>query len=307
MRASVESCTRLLGLTLALVSAIACSSAISAIDIESARTAAQVMTALVNDPEVGTRPIEVRVTRGVVRLSGRVRTPAEMARAIALARSVPGVTRVDSSLRVGVDLPPDAERPPPERPPAARDAAVEFSELESPPSRLAIGASFGWSRPTADPLEPAWSIGPLLRLGSGAGLGPALGFDWHRAVLVAGDRSLPASRLHVRPIMAGLSYSVVAGRVSVVPSLVAGYAFNRVSVPDAGAAGRLTVDAGNSLAWRPGISMWIDTGRRTAVNLSIGRLMTRLNVTYVDAGLIDKQSLDGDSTMVTVGLAYRLF
>lgn len=274
--------------------------------MESARTAAQVMTALVNDPEVGARPIEVRVTRGVVRLSGRVRTPAEMARAIALARAVPGVTRVDSSLRVGADLPSNTEKPPPERPPAVRDPAVEFSELESPPSRLAIGASFGWSRP-AGALEPAWSIGPLLRLGSGAGLGPTLGFDWYRSILSADDRSLPASRLHVRPIMAGLSYGVVAGRVSVVPSLVAGYSFNRVFVPDAGAAGRLAVDAGNSLAWRPGISLWIDTGRRTAVNLSIGRLMTRLNVTYVDDGMIDKQSLDGDSTMVTVGLTYRLF
>jgi hypothetical protein len=307
MRASGESCTRLLGLTLALVSAIACSSAISTVDIESARTAAQVMTALVNDPEVGARPIEVRVTRGVVRLSGRVRTPAEMERAIALAGAVPGVTRVDSSLRVGADSPSNTEKPPSARPVASRDPAVEFSELESPPSRLAIGASLGGSRPTADALAPAWSIGPLLRLGSGVGLGPALGFDWYRAVLTAGDRSLPASRLQVRPIMAGLSYGVVAGRVSVVPSLVAGYAFNRVSVPDAGAAGRLAVDAGNSLAWRPGLSMWIDTGRRTAVNISIGRLMTRLNVTYLDNGLIGKQSLDGDSTIVTVGLAYRLY
>ena len=58
-------------------------------DVASAQTAAQVITALVNDPEIGTRPIEVEVTRGAVRLSGRVRTEEERDRAIEIARRVP--------------------------------------------------------------------------------------------------------------------------------------------------------------------------------------------------------------------------
>ena len=57
---------RLLGL-IVLIPIAACSSAVSFIDVEAARTTARVMTALVNHPEIGTRPIDARVSRGGVR------------------------------------------------------------------------------------------------------------------------------------------------------------------------------------------------------------------------------------------------
>lgn len=264
-----------------------------------------VMTALVNDPEIGARPISVRVNRGVVQLSGLVRSEAEVTRAIAIAGAVPGVTRVDASLRIGAEQ-PQAREAPPQAPPATRDPASEFAELEPTPSRLAIGASIGRSQPGAEGFEPAWSISPVVRLSAGTGLKPVALFDWHNASVAAGA-GLPASRLRVRPVMAGLGYTVVAGRVAVSLSLAGGYAFNRVIVPGAGTAGRLAVDAGNSLAWRPGISMWIDTGRRTAASLSVGRVFTRVNVTFVEAGLIEQRTIKADATTVSVGLVYRLF
>jgi hypothetical protein len=288
----------------ALIPIAACSSAISLVDVESARTTAQVMTALVNDPEIGTRPIDVRVFRGVVRLSGQVRSQAEVARAIALVRAVPGVTQVDSSIRVGAEL-PRTQPPPADRRPAARDPAVEFAELERAPGRLAIGGSVVVSRPAAA-LESAWSAGPLVRFGSGTGFRAAMAFDWYAANLIA-EPGLAASRLRVRPIMAGLAYTVAAGRVSISPTLVGGYAFNSIAAPNAGAAARLTIDADNSLVWRPGVSVWIDTGRRTAATFSVGRLRTRLNVTFIDAGVIEQRTMRGDATMVSIGLAYTLF
>jgi hypothetical protein len=107
--------------------------------------------------------------------------------------------------------------------------------------------------------------------------------------------------------MAGLAYTVVAGRFSISPSLVGGYSFNSVVAPKEGSADRLAIGADNSLIWRPGISVWVDTGRRTAANLSVGLLQTRLNVTYVDAGVIEQRPLRGDAITVSVGLAYRLF
>jgi hypothetical protein len=307
MRASAESCARLLILALTLVGSIGCSAATGTLDVESARIAAQVITALVNDPEIGTRPIDVRVTRGVVHMSGRVRTLEEMTRAIELARAVPGVTRVDSGLRIGADLPPDPNAPPTEQRGTMRDPAVEFAELEETRGRLAVGASFGSSQPTAEALGSRLSVGPIVRFGSGAGLGPALAFDWYRATLTSSDPSQPAGWLRVRPIMVGLAYSVVAGPVSVSPSIVGGYAFNRIAVPDSGGGGRLAVDVRNSLVWRPGVSIWIDTGRRTAMRVSIGRLMTRLNVIFIEDGRLEHQSLGGHATLVSVGLAYKLF
>jgi len=224
---------------IAFIPIAACSSAISnisTIEVESARTAAQVMTALVNDPEIGARPIAVQVTRGVVRLSGRVRSQAEVARAIALARAVPGVTRVDASIRVGADL-PQAQSPPADSQPVARDPAIEFAELDPTPSRLAIGASFGVSHPTTAPFESAWSVSPVVRFGSGAGLGLAGVFDWHGASVAAEPES-PASRLRVRPIMAGLGYTAMVGRVAVAGRWLRIQSNHRTQYRRRGAAGR---------------------------------------------------------------------
>jgi hypothetical protein len=263
------------------------------------------MTALVNDPEIGARPITVRVTRGVVQLSGLVRSEAEVARAVALARAVPGVTRVDSSLRVGADQ-PRAQMLPVEGAPVVRDPAIEFAELAATPGRFAIGGSFVTSRPAASAFAQEWALSPLVRLGASRGLGPALIFDWYGASITDAPGA-SASQLRVRPVMAGLRYTATAGRFAVSPSLAAGYAFNSIGVPDTGAAGSLAVDAGNSLVWRPGIALWIDAGRRAVVNVSVGRVFTRLDVTFVEAGVIEQRAISGDATTVSVGLVYRLF
>ncbi len=297
-------CLALLSLVV-LIPLAACSSAVSALEVDSARTTGLVMTALVNDPEIGARPITVRVTRGVVQLSGLVRSEAEVARAVALASAVPGVTRVESSLRVGADQ-SRARALPVEGAPVVRDPAIEFAELDATPGRFAIGGSFVTSRPSAAAFAPSWSISPLVRLGAGKGLGAAAIFDWYGAS-VAAEPGSSASRLRVRPVMAGLSYTAMAGPVAIAPSLVGGYAFNRIIVPNTGAADRLAVDAGNSLVWRPGVAVWIGAGRRAVVNLSVGRVLTRLNVTFVEAGAIEQRTISGDATTLSVGLVYRLF
>ena len=300
---------RLLALIVALAGIAACRSALPTVDVESARIAARVTTALVNDPGIGTRLIDVRASQGgIVSLSGRVRSEAERARAVELAQAVPGVTRVESRLRIGADVPPAADAPPAERertPP--RDPAAEFSELEPSDTRVALGASFGWGWPTTDTLESGWSLAPLVRIELGPGLAPALTFDWYGATFAADDASSPTSHLRVRPVMAGVAYTVVAGPLSITPSLVGGYAFNHLEVPDSGGAGPLAIDVSNSLAWRPGVAVWIDSGRRTSISASVGRVFTRPTVTYIDGGVIGQRSLDAHATVVSVGLAYRLF
>lgn len=295
-----------------LATMVACSAACGAaavdpFDVASAQTAAQVITALVNDPEIGTRPIDVQVTRGAVRLSGRVRTIEERDRAIEIARRVPGVTSVDAVMRIGAAPPPEEARLlRPDRRRAEVDPAVEFAELEGERDHFAAGLSFGTSRPGDATLSSSLSLGPLLRFGSGAGLGATVGFDWFRTTFEPSGPNSQASQLRVRPFMAGLAYTVVVGPVSVSPSLVAGYALNSIDVPDSG-AGHVAVDVDNSWAWRPGVSVWLNTSPRTAVNVSMGRLMTRLHLTVVENGQIGRHTLDGDATMVSVGLAYKLF
>lgn len=68
--------------------------------IDDATITTRVKTSLLNDPAVGGLRIDVETFRGVVTLSGRVRTPDEQDRAVAVARKVIGVAEVRSSLEV---------------------------------------------------------------------------------------------------------------------------------------------------------------------------------------------------------------
>jgi hyperosmotically inducible protein len=60
----------------------------------------RVKTSMLNDPAVGGTSIDVDTYKGVVTLSGRVKSQAEHDQALALARKVDGVTDVKDALQV---------------------------------------------------------------------------------------------------------------------------------------------------------------------------------------------------------------
>ena len=68
--------------------------------IDDATITTRIKTALLNDPDVGGLRIDVDTFKGVVTLSGRVKTRAEEAKAVAVARKIGGVTDVKSTLLV---------------------------------------------------------------------------------------------------------------------------------------------------------------------------------------------------------------
>ena len=68
--------------------------------VDDATISTRVKTSLLNDPDVGGLRIDVDTFKGVVTLSGAVKTPAERDKALALARKVGGVTDVRSTLQV---------------------------------------------------------------------------------------------------------------------------------------------------------------------------------------------------------------
>jgi hyperosmotically inducible periplasmic protein len=291
-----------------------CSAAVDRVAIEDAQTAARVKTALVNDAELGASAIEVLVEYGVVQLAGRVRTQTDADRAAAVARSVPGVQGVALALQVGGEAPtilPDARA---RSRAAPTDNVPEIvptdnvPDIEGDPDLLAVGVSVGLSHPRSPALEPRVAISPVIKLGSGEGLGVAVGFDWFQAeVQLAPSGTAAMTRIHVKPIMVGLSYTLDSNRVSLAPSIVAGYAFNSLSVTDRGAVATLPVEVDNSLAWRFGASAWFDVSRRFALNVSGGYLMTRLRLTVLEDSSLVKHNQRGDTAIAHVGLAYRLF
>jgi osmotically-inducible protein OsmY len=66
----------------------------------------RVKTAMLNDTQVGGLRIDVDTFKGVVTLSGRVKSEAERDQALALTRRTPGVTQVKDALQVTPDGPP---------------------------------------------------------------------------------------------------------------------------------------------------------------------------------------------------------
>ncbi len=287
----------------------ACSAAINPIHQQDAQTAVRVKTALVNDPDLGVLAIEVRVAAGVVTLSGRVRTQAEADRAVALVRGIPGVTGVTSDLHVGgIDALPfpvaTAGRAAP-LPGLGRDP-----DLEAPSQRrwLAVGANAGWSSPGDERLASRTTIGPLVRIGSGSGVSPAVGFGWYRAELRStSDADRRLAQIRLRPLMGGVAVRHSGDRVSASVDLVAGVSFNGIQPRGPIQVREVPVDVSSSFAWRPGVSVWMDLNGRFALNLSGGYVVTRPRLTMIEDGQVTSRTLRADTLLVHVGLVYKVF
>jgi len=89
----------LMAILLALPLLAACGKTVGE-TIDDATITTRVKTAFVNDPIVGALRIDVDTFKGVVTLSGRVKSKEEEAKAIELARKINGVSDVRSTLQI---------------------------------------------------------------------------------------------------------------------------------------------------------------------------------------------------------------
>lgn len=297
---------RVLVAVLALAAAAGCSPALNQTRaIEDAQLAVRVKTAIVNDATLGVRPITVTAVRGIVQLAGRVASDSEAVQAVTLARSVAGVVDVRSALLVGdveaADSDSDAADP------ADSPPLPEVYELDEDDSNvLAVGGSLTLSSPTNNGLDSHVKVGPMVRLGAGRGLAPAIGFSWYNADLLSRD-SGPMGRLRVRPVMGGLAYSVRRNQLTVTFSAVGGPAFNSLSGQGQSAGPDFAIDVTNSVAVRAGASFWLETSEATAVNVFTGYLLTRPDLTVLRDGDLVTERLRADTMLLSLGLVYRLF
>jgi len=90
------------GIALAVVFAAATSACGKTVGetIDDATITTRVKTAMLNDPAVGGLRIDVDTFKGVVTLSGRVKSQGERDQALNLARGINGVVEVKDSLQV---------------------------------------------------------------------------------------------------------------------------------------------------------------------------------------------------------------
>ncbi|MGE5199932.1 MAG: BON domain-containing protein [Rhodospirillaceae bacterium] len=290
------------GSLLAIGALSGCSLTISQ-GVRDAQLTVEVKTALVNDPVVGPQLIEVSVAGGVVRLSGELRSQEDIARAIGVARSVAGVVEVTSDLRLA---PPVVPPPPGRRYRPAREGGMAEPE-ERWPHLLAAGASLGISRPRDESIGDSVSGGPILAIRRHASLGFVFAFSWFRGDLLTEDGRASFGTLRVRPVMGGLGYTFSRDRASATISLSAGPAFNSFTInPDLGSELK-AVAVGNSLAWRAGVGVAYRINRRFSMTGFAGYEATRPTVTFVNGPTVFKRSMNADTVLVNVGLAYWVF
>lgn len=288
-------------LLLVAASASAGCAARSRTAVENAQTAVRVKTALVNDVELGTLPIDVQAAGGVVTLEGTVLTAAQIDRALAVALRVQGVARVESVLVVGDPDPPVARATPPL-------PALAPRPREGPLRLIGAGASVRLNNPAGDALAQKLDIGPILRLRSGNGLAPTIAFNWTNAEIEASPIGLPAlASVRIRPVMAGVQYGFTRGRLGAGASIVAGYAFNNLDIDKSVAGSGRAVDVDNSFVWRPGVTLWYDVTQRIGINVFGGYLFTRPEVTFVSDTEVVTHRLRANAVVVSVGMAYWIF
>lgn len=274
--------------------------------VEDAQLGVRVKTTLVNDPELGTRVIEVRVARGLVILSGLVNSAEEATRAVELVRAVPGVTDVRSQLAVRQESAVDvlAAVEPLVRPVRVNDETSSASQRRL----LAIGASVNTRRVSDESLAAGTTVGPLFRLGSGRGVGLTFGLSWFKADLALPSSPGPLGRITVRPVMGGASYTLTTqARWSIGASLVGGVAFNSFTLQESAARDVLALEVDNSLAMRPGLSLWLDLNSRLALNVFSGYLFTRPKITFLEDGQFARRAVHADTAVFNVGMAYKVF
>lgn len=287
---------------LAASAGAACSAAINPQAIEDARTVVRIRSVLVNEPALGTRPVEVRVTGGTARLTGRVYSEAEAERLVLLVRGVEGVVAVTSDVQV-------VAAPPTETPIAVPVGDGNTTDAADRRRLFAIGVSLNNSDPRAATLDRRFSIGAIVRIGSGRGLAPTIAFNWITTELfAAGHRpSRSLGHVRIRPVMGGIGYTWRGARMSATASLVAGYAFNALRIGDVVPDGELALRVDNSFAWRPGLSIWYDINDRFAVNGFGGYLVTRPRAAFLVGNAVETRTLHVDASIVSIGLVYKVF
>ena len=178
--------------------------------------------------------------------------------------------------------------------------------------RVGVGGSVTLNNTTDGDVGTALSVGPLVRLNPRPGWGFAGAFNWYRADLHnpdGGDN--PFARLHVRPLMGGIGYTIGPPRTLVNFSVVAGPSFNKADFEDDfldATGGSPSIEAKTSFAIRPGVSITQTLKPRVGVVGFAGYMINRPQIVYrSNTGQQVEDRWKADALVLSVGLVYSIF
>jgi Outer membrane protein beta-barrel domain len=174
--------------------------------------------------------------------------------------------------------------------------------------RVGIGGSVGRIFTFDDDVNVGVGFGVNAGLAPGPGLGPTLGFGWYEGDLtlsgISGDAEV--GRLRIRPLMAGIGYTWVNGRLATGVSVNAGISFNSIRLNDQyrtlfGPGTEIRIDASNSFAVRPQLRVEYALARKVGVFSSAGYFFTKFdNLIETPVGRFENE-WDASSFNIFVG------
>ena len=150
--------------------------------------------------------------------------------------------------------------------------------------RAGIGGSFGGIFPFDDDVAVGKAYGVNFGLAPTPGFGPTIGFGWYTGDLtlsgITGNAEV--GDLRVRPLMAGVGYTWVRGKLATGVSINAGVSFNSIKLNDQyrtffGPGTEVRVDASNSFAARPQLKFEYAVAKKVGVYTSLGYFFTQFN------------------------------
>jgi hypothetical protein len=191
---------------------------------------------------------------------------------------------------------------------AATATTASAQVIANMAKRAGIGGSVGAIFTLDDEVNAGVGFGINAGLAPTPGLGPTLGFGWYQGDLtfsgISGDTEI--GQLRVRPLMAGIGYTWVNGRVATGVSINAGISFNSIRLNDQlrtlfGPGTEIRVDASNSFAVRPQFRVEYAVARKVGVYSSVGYFFTEFdNVIETPIGRFENE-WDASSFNIFVG------
>ena len=191
-----------------------------------------------------------------------------------------------------------------------------FSAGAQTTDRLAAGVAVTSVNPAAEDLRSATKVGIVIGRGRTPGWGITGALNWFDSDVLGGFAGVegPVGTLRVRPLLGGISYTVLRGRVAASGSFVAGPAFNRLRLNDEvrdrlrPVAGELDEDLRSvTLALRPGVSLAFSLTPRVALTGFGGYLFNQPRFTLPTSAGEVRNRWNANAVVLSTGVMVAVF
>jgi len=175
--------------------------------------------------------------------------------------------------------------------------------------RSGFGATIGVVAATDSDVDVGAAVGVQFGLAPKAGFGFTVGFGWFGADLLLDSQGFDGTvgSVDIRPLMAGLSYTWVRGRLATSVAINAGVSFNSADVNDEfralfGPGATVELDMKDSIAVRPSVEVEYEITPKFAITGWGGYLWTKIDSSLTTPVGRFEDEWNASSFLATVGV-----